>query len=404
MRVKIKKGVAKGQVTAPPSKSMAHRMMICAGLSEGTCKVQGIAPSMDVLATIDCLEAIGAKCKLEGDVLNITGVDIRRTQPQGILKCRESGSTLRFMIPICLASGMEATLEGSKRLMERPLNIYEQICLEKNMTFEQNEGKVRVIGPIQSGEFEMLGNVSSQFISGLLFVLPLLDGDSKIKLIPPVESRSYIDMTIEALSCFGVEANWIDENTIGIKGNQKYQAKETYVEGDYSNAAFFEALNVLGGQVEVTGLKEDSIQGDKAYIEMFKALNVGTPELDISNCPDLGPILFAVAGAKNGAKFTGTARLKIKESDRGQTMAQELSKYGIKVTVLDDDIIVEPGEVKIPTGHIDGHNDHRIVMANAVLMTLIGGTIDGAQAVSKSFPDFFEKLQSLGIGVEQIED
>ena len=404
MKVKINKGIAKGRVVAPPSKSMAHRMLICAGLSEGTCKVSGIAPSMDVLATIDCLEAIGAVCQFKGDILEVTGVDVTKAGPKDVLRCRESGSTLRFFIPICLASGAEVTLEGSQRLMERPLGIYDELCKERGMSFAQNDGKVCVKGPITSGTFEVLGNVSSQFISGLLFVLPLLDGDSVIKLIPPVESKSYIDMTISALKCFGVEVNWADENTLHIKGNQKYKCEKADVEGDYSNAAFFEALNVLGGQVEIEGLDEKSIQGDQVYKTMFEELAISSPTLDISNCPDLGPILFAVAGAKNGAKFTGTARLKIKESDRGQVMAQELSKFGISVTVLEDEIVVESKELKIPCESIAGHNDHRIVMSNAVLLTLTGGIIEGAEAVSKSFPDFFEKLKTLGIEVEIIED
>lgn len=404
MKVKIQKGIAKGYVEAPPSKSMAHRLLICAGLSKGTCIIHGIADSMDVLATIDCLKAIGAECVRTGDTIAVTGTDIRQNHVNDVLRCKESGSTLRFFIPICLASGHEAVLEGSERLLERPLNIYKELCQKRGLDFCHDSQQVKVKGPIEAGEFEVEGNISSQFISGLLFVLPLLDGDSKIKLIPPIESKSYIDMTLEALHTFGVEAQWENDNTLAVRGNQKYGAKEVYVEGDYSNAAFFEALNALGGNVQIGNLREGSLQGDKAYKEMFEALKAGTPTLDISNCPDLGPVLFAVAAAKNGGSFTGTKRLKIKESDRGEVMACELRKFGAFVSVDDDEVIIKPSKFGYPCKELQGHNDHRIVMSMAVLSTVTGGIIEGAEAVSKSFPDFFERLKKLGIEVEEIED
>lgn len=404
MKVEIKKGIAKGCVDAPPSKSMAHRMLICAGLSSGTCKVHGIADSMDVMATIDCLKAIGAKCSKEGESVTVTGVDITRKSVKNVLKCRESGSTLRFFIPICLASGDEVILEGSKRLLERPLDIYKELCQNRGLEFYHDSQQVKVKGPLESGVFEVAGNVSSQFISGLLFVLPLLDGDSKIKLKPPVESRSYIDMTIASLEAFGVKILWQDDNTIVIKGNQSYSAKEVYVEGDYSNAAFFEALNVLGGDVKIGNLEEKSLQGDKVYGEMFEELKNGTARLDISDCPDLGPILFALAAAKKGGVFTGTKRLKIKESDRGKVMTDELRKFGVSSKLEDDTVIIDSCDLACPDAEFYGHNDHRIVMSMAVLSTITGGTIEGAEAVTKSFPDFFEKLKSLGIEVEIIED
>ncbi|MGN1081192.1 MAG: 3-phosphoshikimate 1-carboxyvinyltransferase, partial [Acutalibacteraceae bacterium] len=240
------------------------------------------------------------------------------------------------------------------------------------------------------------------FISGLLFALPLLCGDSKICITPPIESRSYIDMTISALKSFNVEAVWQDENTIFVRGNQSYDANEVFVEGDYSNAAFFEALNIFGGSVEIGNLSPDSIQGDRVYSRYFEQLKRGTPTLHISDCPDLGPVLFAVASAKNGGVFSGTKRLKIKESDRGEAMAAELRKFGVSVTVYDDEIVVYPADFHAPDAELDGHNDHRIVMSEAVLLTLTGGVIDGAEAAAKSFPDFFERLSYLGIEVEKI--
>ncbi|MBQ9961530.1 MAG: 3-phosphoshikimate 1-carboxyvinyltransferase [Firmicutes bacterium] len=404
MKVRILKGIAKGRVEAPPSKSMAHRMLICAGLSKGTCVVHGISESKDVLATIDCLEAIGAVCTRNGESITVKGIDPSHIVPKKILQCNESGSTLRFFVPLCLVSGANAVLSGSERLLERPLGIYKTLCEERGLLFSQDATSVMVKGPLQPGCYKLAGNVSSQFISGLLFALPLLDGDSKLTITPPIESRSYIDMTIQALSVFGVKADWTDENTIFIKGNQEYTAEEVYVEGDYSNAAFFEALNMLGGDVTVTNLNPESIQGDKVYTNLFEHLKVGTPTLNISDCPDLGPVLFAVAAAKNGGVFSGTSRLKIKESDRGEVMAAELRKFGVSAGVYDNEVIIYPTGFAAPAEELYGHNDHRIVMACSILLTLTGGVIDGTEAVTKSFPDFFQKLSSLGIEVEEIDN
>lgn len=404
MKISIEKGKASGKIAAPPSKSMAHRLLICAGLAKGTSVIHGIAPSKDVLATIACLEAMGVKCDKQGETITVEGVDMAAAAPHSILDCAESGSTLRFFVPLCLISGNNAVLAGSERLMERPLGIYKTLCEERCLLFSQDKASLMVKGPLKAGNFKLAGNVSSQFISGLLFALPLLAGDSVLTITPPIESRSYIDMTVSALAAFGVAAQWKDENTIYIKGKQEYRACEACVEGDYSNAAFFEALNVFGGEVEVENLSPDSIQGDRVYGKMFKQLKTGTPTMNISGCPDLGPIMFAVAAAKSGGVFSGTSRLKIKESDRAEAMATELRKFGVSVTVYDDEVIIYPARFAAPTESLYGHNDHRIVMSEAVLLTLTGGSIEGAEAVTKSFPDFFDKLKALGIEVKKIED
>lgn len=407
MNVHIFPGKLQGNIVAPPSKSMAHRMLICAGLCAGqSCRIDGISGSDDVSATLHCLQAMGASYRKEGESVYITGSDIKSLSHNIVLDCHESGSTLRFLIPLCLLNGARSTvtLTGSAKLLSRPLGVYETICKNQNITYLPRETDLSVCGQLSSGEYRIPGNISSQFISGLLFALPLCDGDSVIDIMPPIESRSYLDLTIEALSLFGVTVNWKDERTLIIKGGQRYHAPEsTSVEGDYSNAAFFAALSVLGNDVTVSGLSENSHQGDKAYIRYFEMLNKGTPTIHIGDCPDLGPILMAVACAKNGAVFTGTKRLKIKESDRGNAMATELSKFGVSVKVHEDSIVVYPLQFHAPTEPLCGHNDHRIVMSLATLLTRTGGDILGAEAVKKSLPEYFIMLQSLGAEVTTYE-
>ena len=385
---------------APPSKSMAHRLLICGGLSEGKSVIKGISSSEDMKATLDCLSAIGAKYEIEGDTVTITGADIRNIPEGAVLKCRESGSTLRFFIPICLLDGKTFTLTGSEKLLSRPLSVYEDIFKKQGITFEAEPDKIKIGGRLNSGNYKIKGNISSQFITGLLFVLPLMEKDSVIQLIPPVESLSYINLTIEALSVFGIRIEWQDEKTLFIRGGQSYKAANARVEGDYSNAAFFAALNELGSEIEMTGLNPKSLQGDKVYEKNFALLGKGTPTINISDCPDLGPILFAVAAVKGGGVFTGTRRLKIKESDRASAMAEELSKFGVAVTVHEDSVVVYPHDFHAPTEILCGHNDHRIVMSCAVLLTLTGGKIEGAEASRKSLPDFFERLEKLGFEVD----
>ena len=404
MRVKIYKGKASGKVYAPPSKSMAHRLLISAGLSEGKSVIRGLSESEDILATIDCLRSLGAECDLKDGVATVQGVDIKNTDINGELHCRESGSTMRFFIPIALATGKMVNLSGADRLLSRPLEVYKNLCEESGMLFSQDESKVTVRGPLKSGNYKVKGNISSQFISGLLFVLPLLDKDSIISIIPPVESRSYIDLTISALKEFGVAVEWKDEFTLFICGNQKYNSLDTFVEGDYSNAAFLSAFNYIGGEVSVEGLRPDSIQGDRVYGRMFDSIAKGTPAIHISDCPDLGPILFALSSAKFGGIFTGTERLKIKESDRVAVMAEELRKFGAVVEDKEDSVVVFPKDFRAPNEALYGHNDHRVVMSLSVLLTLTGGEISGAEAVNKSFPEFFDKLEDLGIKVEKYDD
>ena len=395
MTITISPSSLRGTVKTPPSKSMGHRVLISAGLANGTSVIRGISDSEDMHATMDVLCALGAKCEKKNEIVTLGGID-PRTVGDTVACCRESGSTLRFFIPICLLSGATVTLSGSPRLFARPLGVYEDICRDQGLLFERDETSVTLRGPLRAADFRIPGDISSQFISGLLFALPLCDGDSTLTLIPPVESRSYIDMTLDTLAAFGIRAEWCDELTIFIPGNQSYRASDATVEGDYSNAAFFLALSSLGMDVGLTELPEKSRQGDRVCVEYFKALSDGTPTLSIGNCPDLGPILMAIAAAKNGCTLTDTRRLAIKESDRGEAMARELAKFGVKVELAPDTIVVHGGMLRAPTAPLSGHNDHRIVMSMATLCTLTGGTIEGAEAVRKSLPDYFDLLKSIG--------
>lgn len=396
MRVKIHSGKAHGFVQAPPSKSMAHRYLIAAALAEGKSVIRGIAFSQDILATIDCLRGLGVSVAIQDDAVIITGGG--SLVPMAPLHCRESGSTLRFMIPLCLLSGEKAVLRGSDRLMERPQTVYRDLCKEHGFFFEQTASSVSVQGTLSAGVYTLDGGISSQFITGMLFALSKAEGESILRLVGKVESRSYIDLTLSALRRFGFCAHWIGNDAVSVVGG-KGCAVDCTVEGDYSNAAFFEALNLLGGSVSVRGLEPDSLQGDRVYQEYFQVLSAGTPTLSLADCPDLGPILFAMAAACNGAVFTDTARLKIKESDRGAAMAEELQKCGVTLTLEENSVTVPSVGLIPPSEAISGHNDHRIVMAMAVLLTRLGGEIQGAQAVAKSMPDFFERLSLLGIEV-----
>ena len=399
MKIEIKKGVANGRITAPPSKSVAHRLLICAALCEGKSTVHNISSCADVSATLSCLTSLGIQYELSGSDVTITGKNPRDIIPVAPLECNESGSTLRFFVPIALMSGHTTVFYGTKKLMERPMHIYQDICQKRNLTYICDDTSIVVKGPIKGGEYTVAGNISSQFISGLLFALPCAEEDSIIKITPPIESRSYIELTLEALKNFGVNAVWKDEHTLFIPGKQNYTPCDINVEGDYSGAVFTDSLNLFGGNVTIDGLSPNTLQGDSIYRKHFEMLSRGIPTIHIGDCPDLGPILFAIAAAKSGGIFTGTNRLKIKESDRAAAMAEELQKFGTKVTVYQDTTVIYPSEFHPPKEMLYGHNDHRIVMALSILLSLTGGTLDGAEAVSKSYPDFFNHIKSLGIEV-----
>ena len=400
----IEKSEADGTVCAPGSKSAAHRLLICAAMCQGVSRIDNIPLCDDVLATIDCLKALGVGIELNGCSATIHGIDLTKAEPKEPLNCRESGSTLRFLIPIAMLSGKEIVFVGSKKLLSRPMTIYETLAKEYSLSFKKHEDGISVRGPLGAGEYFIDGSVSSQFITGMLLALSTLSGDSRIIINKRLESEPYVNMTIDAMSKFGIRVYREDDYSFFTFGGQEYRAGEMAIEGDWSAAAFLFALDSISadGCVTVNGLDIESLQGDKICKEHLKSLERGCAEIDISDCPDLGPILFTVAAIKQGGRFTGTKRLRDKESDRIASMQQELAKFGAELIAEENAVTVLERELHSPSERLCGHNDHRIVMSLAVISTLFGGEIDGCEAVAKSYPRFFEDIKALGIQANEI--
>lgn len=401
MKIEIKPSTLCGEIIAPPSKSIAHRFLICGALSRGESRINGVSGSDDMKATLSCLSALGASVKRDGNSVTIFGG--LNAKKEVALDCIESGSTLRFMIPVALASGAKKiTFKGSERLVARGVEVYEEVFADKGVRIEKGKNEIVVSGTLESGNYVLRGDVSSQYVSGLMLVLAMLNKDSEIEILPPVESRPYIDMTIAVLAKFGVKIEETEKNKFFVKGGQRFAGGAYDVEGDWSNGAILLALDCFGSQVEVMGLDENSVQGDMVCVEIFRALEKGNATIDLSDCPDLAPIAFVVAAEKNGATFTGTERLKIKESDRAAVMAEELEKFGAQVEVKENCVVVKKCDLHSPEQTLLSHNDHRIAMSLAVLMTKYGGVLDGAEAVKKSFPDFFDVMKQAGAKVYEI--
>ncbi|MBE6653303.1 MAG: 3-phosphoshikimate 1-carboxyvinyltransferase [Ruminococcaceae bacterium] len=390
-----------GSIDAPPSKSMAHRYLIGAALSGQTCTLTGVDYSEDILASMDCLQALGADVTPDRDTVTIDPRGFM-TAENPVLNCRESGSTLRFFIPLALCLGRPVTLCGSERLFERPLGVYEELCRDMGFSFCKSKNSVTLCGSLTSGIFRIRGDVSSQFITGLILALVYLGKDSTVEIIPPFESRAYVELTISALTSFGANVFFADGHRIEIKASGLH-AYSGRIEGDYSNAAFLEAFNRIGSKITIGNLKADSLQGDRVYADYFDRIENGTPTLNISDCPDLGPVLFALAALKNGATFTGTNRLKAKESDRIAAMQEELSRLGGGLILGDNTVTVPQADLRYKGEILDGHNDHRIVMALSVILSQTGGAIRGAEAVKKSYPGFFEDIRRLGAELDLLK-
>lgn len=397
MIVKFEKSRAVGTAAAPPSKSYCHRALICAALSEGKSIIKNVALSEDIKATAGCLKSLGAKIEFFDGCASVEGIVKGSEISEASLFCNESGSTLRFLIPVAAVLAKKSIFTGSERLLARPLNVYSDIF---NMS--PDGGKITVEGGFKGGRIYVDGSVSSQFITGLLFALSLIPGGGEIVLTAEAASKPYLDITLEVLRHFGVNASCDGYKTFMVLGGG-FKSCDYTVEGDCSNAAFLDAFNLFSGDVNVSGINKSTLQGDFIYKKYFAMLKEGTPVLPVDDCPDLAPVLLAAGAGLNGCTLTGTKRLKIKESDRGEAMREELLKLGAVVEASEDSIIVKKCALHAPEALLSSHNDHRIAMALSVLCSIYGGKIDGFEATAKSYPTFLNDIKKLGIKAEPCE-
>lgn len=417
-----------GTAQVPPSKSAANRAVLCAGLATGTSRIENIDYSADIRAMLGAIQQLGAKVVEEEHAVTITGRGaggfVTVTRP---VFCNESGTALRLLIPLFSLTAQRVRFTGAGRLFDRPQEIYRMLFDRQGLRFNQDAGGITVFGQLRAGSFVLPGDVSSQFISGLLFAAPLMEADSTIEVRPPFESRSYVDLTIDMLQRFGIKVagRTRKDGTVVYKvpAPQRYTACNFAIEGDYSQAAFLAVLGTVIGGVTVTGLDAATHQGDKVILDIlkrcgakFSATGQGlrfersllrATEIDLADCPDLGPILFTMACFCSGTTVIRNAgRLRLKESDRIDAMQAELAKMGARIECDGDTVTITGCALHTPREPLLGHNDHRIVMALAVAAYGAGvpAMIRGAQAVGKSWPGFFEVLRGLGAKVALEEE
>lgn len=415
--VTIKPSNLKGEVKVPASKSLCHRAVICAGLSEGVSNIDNVIFSQDIEATCGAMSNLGSDIVIDKNSLKIKVTGSAKLKPKNdSIDCFESGSTLRFLIPIGATTGEKVTFNGKGKLVERPLEDYYKIFDEQKIYYKNIDGKLplTVKGKLKAGEYRIKGDVSSQFISGLLFALPLLGGDSKIIVTTELESKPYVDLTIDALKTFSVHVENHDYKEFIIKGNQKYGSSHYKVEGDFSQAAFWLVAGAMGADVVCDGMNMNSIQGDKAIVEIIKSMGgkfsvegdkikalasktKGTV-IDASQCPDLVPVLTVLAAVSEGTtEIINAARLRFKESDRLEAITCELNKIGADIQEKEDGLVII-GKEGFTGGTVNSWNDHRIAMALAIaaLKCKEPLIIEDANCIRKSYPEFWTHFRKLG--------
>lgn len=410
MDIKIYPGRLSGRVEIPSSKSYSHRSLIAAALAQGVSEISGVTASKDIEVTSEAMRQLGADISVKEDVYTVHGLC---RSPQGAkidIDCCESGSTLRFIIPVAAALGANATFHGRANLPNRPITPYVREFKGKGVSFEPQSGlPITVSGQLSAGEYRLEGDISSQFITGLLLALPLCREDSVIKLTSPLQSKPYVDMTVDTLKKFGADIFETASEGLPmylIKGGQKYRPCNIRVEGDYSQAAFFFTANAIGSQIEIGNLPENSVQGDRAIVSIIKEMGseMSPFTADVSDIPDLVPILAVLGCFSRGiSRLVNAARLKIKESDRLEMTAANLNAIGGRVRAGRDFLEIEP--VKHFTGGVvKAYDDHRLVMSAAIaaLRAERPVIIEGAEAVNKSYPEFFDDFRSLGGRAEVI--
>ncbi len=414
MNVIIKPHKLSGNVIIPPSKSLSHRAIIAAGLSCGKSIISNVLYSKDILATIDAMRACGAEIIEHEDYLEITGSKVIRKH--NIIDANESGSTIRFMIPIALVCNEPITFTGKNNLVKRPLDTYFEIFEQQKITYKRKEDylPLEVEGGLHSGDFYIRGDISSQFITGLLYALPLLDGDSTLHITTTLESKGYVDLTLDILKKFNIKIEHQEYKTFTIKGNQEYKACDYTIEGDFSQSAFFLVADTLGADITLHAMNPNSHQGDKKIIQdildlggkitftkdKLKAFPAKTKGcvIDFSQSPDLGPALSVLCALSSGTtEFIHASRLRIKECDRISCMKEELEKLGAKIVENPDGMIIV-GVEKLKGGIVDSHNDHRVAMALAMASLKAKSSIKilNAECVAKSYPNFWKIFESIG--------
>ncbi|WP_294581852.1 3-phosphoshikimate 1-carboxyvinyltransferase [uncultured Thomasclavelia sp.] len=420
--IKITPTKLKGTIQVPPSKSLAHRAIIAASLAKGESRIDNIEYSKDIQATIKAMESLGTKIKQYDDYLIIDG-STTYTKKQSFIDCEESGSTLRFMVPISIVNENQVHFTGRGNLGKRPLDTYYHIFDLQNIhyTYHKDILDLHIEGKLLPGNFEIPGNISSQFITGLLFALPLLDGDSTITITSPLESKGYIDLTLQVLNQFGIKVINHNYETFTITGNQTYHAHDYRVEADFSQAAFFLVAGALGSEVTLADLNLDSLQGDKMILDYLKAMGAKIEqnsqgiqvraetlkaiEVDASQCPDVIPVLaVGLSLAEGESQVINAGRLRIKECDRIEATTSQINQIGGQIVELPEGMEIT-GVDYFTGGNCCTYNDHRIAMMLAIAATRAKKPIvlDNKECVAKSYPSFWEDYQSLGGIVDVID-
>lgn len=415
MKIDVFPSVVSGTITPPASKSMLHRSIISAAMSIGITRINNVVYSEDVLATINAFKALGVQIETSDNHLVIESKGLGEIEDNMVVDCNESGSTLRFLIPV-LSHSKKLYFKGKSGLLKRPMTIYEELFRNQELEYKKDELYISTKGKIKPGNFKIRGDISSQFISGLMFILPTLDGDSSIEIIGDLESSNYVDLTISVLKKFSIIISF-SKNRFLIKGNQTYKSTEIDAEIDFSQLAFFAVLGTINNTITVNGINWDSLQPDKSIFDIIetmggnihKGLNQavfshsnthGIP-INVGQFPDLAPIL-GVLGASSSQKteILNAKRLIIKESNRLLTTYNMLKNFGVNVTMGEDFLEIYGGS-KLTGCEVDSYNDHRIAMAASIAATVANSkvTINNAEAINKSYPNFYKDLESLGVKI-----